>query len=211
MKLNAKKTKTMIFNFSTNKQFATKITLNGEPLLTVSEQKILGTILTSDLSWDRNTENMVKAANASMRLLHAASKFTRKLSDLKQIYTMFVRSLVETSVAVWHSGLTNLHREMIERVQISAMKAIFRKQYSNYKDALKIANLTTLEVRREKMCLKYAKDCLKVDKLKHIFPLNVKDHDMENRNMRKFKVNHAKTERYAKSSIPFLQRLLNKQ
>ena len=91
------------------------------------------------------------------------------------------------------------------------MKAIFRKQYSNYKDALKIANLTTLEVRREKMCLKYAKDCLKVDKLKHIFPLNVKDHDMENRNIRKFKVNHAKTERYAKSSIPFLQRLLNKQ
>ena len=80
-----------------------------------------------------------------------------------------------------------------------------------YKEALKIANLTTLEVRREKMCLKFAKDCLKIDKLKQMFPSNSKDHDMENRNTKKFKVNHAKTERYLKSSIPYLQRLLNTQ
>ena len=211
MKLNSKKTKCMIFNYSTNKQFATNIKLNGEVLKTVDEQKILGTIITSDLSWNKNTDSLVKGANASMRLLHAASKFTRKLSDLKQIYIMFVRSQLEKSVAVWHSGLTNLNKEMIERVQVSSMKAIFKKQYTNYKEALKIANLTTLEVRREKMCLKFAKDCLKIDKLKQMFPSNSKDHDMENRNTKKFKVNHAKTERYLKSSIPFLQRLLNTQ
>ena len=209
MKLNAKKTKTMIFNFSTNKQFATKITLNGEPLLTVSEQKILGTILTSDLSWDRNTENMVKAANASMRLLHAASKFTRKLSDLKQIYTMFVRSRVETSVAVWHSGLTKSNKEMIERIQRQSMKVIFRKQYSSYENAVKMAKMDTLDVRREKLCLQFAKNCLKIDKLKQMFPLNFKDHDMTQRKNEKFKVNHARTERYLQSSIPYLQRLLN--
>ena len=98
---------------------------------------------------------------------------------------------------------------MIERVQVAAMKAIFKKQFTSYKDALKIANMSTLEVRREKMCLKFAKDCLKIDKLKQMFPLNTKDHDMDNRNTKKFKVNHAKTERYFKSSIPFLQRLLN--
>ena len=65
---------------------------------------------------------------------------------------MFVRSQLEKSVAVWHSGFTNLNKEVIERVQVSSMKAIFKKQYINYKEALKIANLTTLEVRREKMC-----------------------------------------------------------
>ena len=90
---------------------------------------------------------------------------------------------------------------MIERVQVAAMKAIFKKQFTSYKDALKIANMSTLEVRREKMCLKFAKDCLKIDKLKQMFPLNTKDHDMDNRNTKKFKVNHAKTERYFKSSI----------
>ena len=124
---------------------------------------------------------------------------------------MFVRSQLEKSVAVWHSGLTNLNKEMIERVQVASMKSIFKKQYSNYKEALKIANLTTLDFRREKMCLKFAKDCLKIDKLKKMFPLKTKDHEMANRNTDRFKVNHAKTERYAKSSIPYLQRLLNKQ
>ena len=59
MKLNSKKTKTMIFNFSTNKQFVTNITLNGEPLKTVDDQKILGTIISSDLSWNKNTDNFI--------------------------------------------------------------------------------------------------------------------------------------------------------
>ena len=30
---------------------------------------------------------------------------------------------------------------MIERVQVAAMKAIFKKQFTSYKDALKIANI----------------------------------------------------------------------
>ena len=60
-----------------------------------------------------------------------------------------------------------------------------------------------LEVRREKLCLQFAKNCLKIDKLKQMFPLNVKDHDMTQRNCEKFKVNHAKTERYFQSSIPY--------
>ena len=207
--LNSKKTKTMIFNFSTNKQFVTNITLNGEPLKTVDDQKILGTIISSDLSWNKNTDNLVKGANRSMRLLHAASKFTRKLSDLKQIYTMFVRSHVETGVAVWHSGLTKVNRESIERIQKQAMKIIFRNQYTSYENALKLSKFTTLEVRREKLCLKFAKACLKVDKLKDMFPLEYKDHNMDKRNYQKFKINHAKTERYNQSSIPYLQRLLN--
>ena len=185
------------------------ITLNGEPLKTVDDQKILGTIISSDLTWNKNTDNLVKRANCSMRLLHAASKFTRKLSDLKQIYTMYVRSKVETGVAVWHSGLTKINIESIERIQKQAMKIIFKSQYSSYEDALKLAKFTTLEIRREKLCLKFAKECTRNEKLKDMFPLSFNDHNMDKRHLHKFKVNHAKTERYKLSSIPYLQRLLN--
>ena len=96
---------------------------------------------------------------------------------------MFVRSQLEKSVAVWHSGLTNLNKEMMERVQVSSMKAIFKKQYTNYKEALKIANLNTLDFRREKMCLKFAKDCLKIDKLKKM----QRQRDMQNHQSHIFK------------------------
>ena len=78
------------------------------------------------------------------------------------------------------------------------------------KNALKIAKFTTLQMRREKLCLKFAKECTRNDKLKDMFPLSFNDHNMDKRNYQKYKVNHAKTERYFQSSIPYLQRLLNK-
>ena len=44
-----------------------------------------------------------------------------------------------------------------------------------------------------------------------MFPLNVKSHQMELRNIENFNGNHANTERYMKSSISYMQRLMNKE
>ena len=44
-----------------------------------------------------------------------------------------------------------------------------------------------------------------------MFPLNKKLHCMKQRNKRKFVVNHANTERYYKSSIPYMQKLLSSE
>ena len=49
MKLNTKKSNIMIFNFSKNKQFTTRIKLGGEHLDVIEQTKLLGTTLTSDL------------------------------------------------------------------------------------------------------------------------------------------------------------------
>ena len=54
-------------------------------LETLKETKLLGVYLTDDLKWNKNTEELVKSANKRMRLLHLASKFTSKISDLKTI------------------------------------------------------------------------------------------------------------------------------
>ena len=209
MKVNSKKTKIMIFNFTNTKQFTTNIELDGEVLEIVDEHKLLGTILTSNLSWERNTQNLIRGANSAMKLLHAASKLTRKASDLKQIYTMFVRSRLETAVAVWHSRLTLEQSENLERVQKMAMRAIFKKQYSSYQDSVKLLKLDTLQIRRQKLNIKFARNCLKIDKIKNIFPLNDQVHNMEKRSYEKFHVNKANTERYRQSSVPYMQRLLN--
>ena len=57
------------------------------------------------------------------------------------------------------------------------------------------------------MSLKFAKNCLKNDKVKSFFPIN--ELKRITRNPEKFKVNFAKTKRYGNSTIPTLQRLLN--
>ena len=49
MVLNEKKTKVMIFNFTDNYKFTTKLSLNNTNLEIVQKTKLLGVILTDDL------------------------------------------------------------------------------------------------------------------------------------------------------------------
>ena len=61
----------------------------------MEETKLLGTIITSDLKWDKNTEKIVKRSYARMELLRKLSEFHPPNSDMKQVYITFVRSLLE--------------------------------------------------------------------------------------------------------------------
>ena len=60
MRLNEAKTKHIIFNFSKRDQFTTDLSVNEKKIEIVNETRLLGTILTSDLKWDKNTKEIVK-------------------------------------------------------------------------------------------------------------------------------------------------------
>ena len=209
MKLNVKKTKNIIFNFSKDKKFSTDVRIGNESIETVSETKLLGTIITDDLKWNKNTNNIVKETNKRMQLLHKASKFTNNTRDLKQIYMLQIRSKLDQSTVVWHSSLSQRNRNDLERVQKSALRCILGESYNGYEDALKKLGLVTLEERREQMCLKFAKECLKLDKMKILFPRNESSHSMLKRNPEFYKVVKSQTERFRKSAIPSMIRMLN--
>ena len=116
MVINETKTKYMIINPSRNLQFVTNLKLNNTLLENVNEIKILGTTITNDLKWDRNTEEIVKKANPRMQILHKISAFKPSIEDMKQIYISYVRSILEQSSNVWHSSLTNKNEEDLERI-----------------------------------------------------------------------------------------------
>ena len=209
MLLNVQKTKNVIFNFSKNSQFTTEIKLKGEKIETVNETKLLGTVLTDKLDWNKNTQSIVKEANKRMSFLHKSSRFTTSKKDLKKIYILQVRSKLEQSAVVWHSSLSQKCKNMLERVQKSALRIIMGSRYTNYNDALIKLGLQSLDERRQLLCAKFAKKCLMVEKLKRMFPLNGSLHDMKKRGHEKYIVNKAFTERYKLSAIPYMQRLLN--
>ena len=132
---------------------------------------MLGTIITDDLKWRRNTEYLVKKANQRMKMLHIASKFTSKFSDLKTIYKLFIRSILEQSAVVWHSSLNIKDSDELERVQKSATKIIMGNKYSDYDNALKFLQIDRLSERRKKLCLNFAKKSIIHEKARKIFPL----------------------------------------
>ena len=122
-----------------------------------------------------------------------------------------IRSKLEQSAVVWHSSLTQKDKNDLERVQKSALKLILKERYTNYKDALNVIKMDSLEMRREKLCLKFAKSCLRNEKVADMFPMNKKDHAMGRRQNEKFVIRKARTERLQRSAVVHMQRLLNNE
>ena len=209
MKLNTKKTKNMIFNFTTKKQFNTRMKLDDEIVETVSSTKLLGTIITNDLKWNLNTASLVKKANARMVLLRNVASFTKNRDDLSTIYKLFIRSTLETNSCVWHSQLTQENTQDLERIQKSAFKVILGKDYESYESAQNILKLDSLEDRRKNLSLKFASKCIENNKTKNMFPLKTKRLTNITRHTEKFTTTRARTKRLQVSAIPYMEKLLN--
>ena len=118
---------------------------------------------------------------------------------------------MEQSAVVWHSGLTQKNILALERVQKSAVRLIMGAKYKDYNDDLKRLNLENLEKRRDNLCLKFAKNCLKTEKVKGIFKKHESNHKMKKRKTKLFQEKMIKTKRYKNSSIPYMVKLLNKE
>ena len=143
-----------------------------------------------------------------MSLLRKLVGFGAQKNDLVLIYILFIRSLLEYCSEVWHSSITIEEKDDLERVQKCAMRIILGKNYVSHENSLKELKLEKLVDRRESLCLKFARKCVENPKTTKWFPKNPpNEHDLRNPN--KFLVTHAKTERFKKSSIPYLQNLLN--
>ena len=67
----------------------------------------------------------------------------------------------------------------MERVQKAAVRVIMGKSYKNYTNSLSELKLYSLEKRRELLSLRFAKNCLRNEKMKNLFPLKELKHKME--------------------------------
>ena len=157
----------MIFNFTKKYQFTTRMSLNNENLEIVKSTKLLGLIMSENLKWDENTNFLVKKAYKRMELLRKVAHFTVSKEEKRNIYVLYIRSILEQSCVVWHSSLTQDNENDLERVQKAAVKVILGKEYpENYEQALVRADLDTLKERRTKLCKEFAKNVYKMKKLK---------------------------------------------
>ena len=123
-----------------------------------------------------------------MELLRKVACISPGIEDLRIIHTLYFRSILEHSATVWHSSLTEDNRDDLERVQKTALKVTLWDRYKSYKNALNILNLETLSERRDTLCLTFALRSSKHQKMKQMFPLNDKIHNMGTRNPEKYKV-----------------------
>ena len=144
-----------------------------------------------------------------MIILHKLYEFNLPVAEMITIYILFIRSILEYSCVIWHSSITVEECVSLERVQKTALRIILKSDYCDYSTALKLTNLKTLKERRKDLSLSFAKKCLKSGKSADLFPRNKKNLNL--RPKEKYFVTPARTERLARSTIPYLQRLLNEE
>ena len=171
--------------------------------------KILGTLVTDRMSWDENCQHLIKKVNARMQLLRNIQSFGATHSEMVHLWTVFCRSVLEQSCAVWHSSLTQENTDDLERTQKSFCKIVLQENYTTYESALLKLDLETLQERRESLQLKFAKSGIKYEKLSDLLPETKRISKTETRNQENFKVDFANTERLKRSSIITMQRQLN--
>ena len=60
------------------------------------------------------------------------------------------------------------------------------------------------------MSLRFAKKCLRNEKIKDLFPMKKFKHKMKKRNSRKYETKQINTKRFERSALPYMTNLLNK-
>ena len=89
MLINSKKTKAMIFNFTHNFKFNTRLRNNNMNIDVVPEMKILGTIITQDINWNRNTQHIIQKVNKRMLLIKKIMSFWASIQEMVHFWILY--------------------------------------------------------------------------------------------------------------------------
>ena len=208
MKINSSKTKAILFNPCKQLDFAPKLTLGGQELEVVEKVRLLGVTISADMKWHDNTKDIVARAYKKLWILRRLKSIGASPTDLVKVYSKQIRCIMELAAPAWQGSITENERIDLERVQKSACRIILGVNYLSYSRALDSLNLESLDYRRMKLSVKFALKAEKSDKFKSWF---VPKHKTRNTRSQpsKYIEPFAKSERFWKSPLCFLTRVLN--
>ena len=149
MRVNESKTKEMLIYFGTkhNPSELARIHINSKEIERVESFKLLGIVLSSDLSWSAQDDYMLRKVAKRMYCIHYLVRARVKDTDVLTIYCSVIRTVLEYACPVWHPGLTQKQSDEIEKIQKRCLKLIYPNL--SYNHALATSGLTKLQERRE--------------------------------------------------------------
>ena len=209
MKLNASKCFHMEITFARQPEIPPAISIDATRLQVVSEIKLLGIYIQSDLKWDKHMNEVVKRANGKLYMLRLLKSHGLPRCDLLTIFQSYVRPVLEYAAPVWHGGITRNQNDKLERIQKRALRIIFGDQYTTYDETLQLISLSTLEERRETLCTTFIKKTMdttsQFEQFIPAWPANRRTL----RSTTKVPELKYKTNRMKNSPLPYLIRLFN--
>ena len=196
----------MLFNKSRKWDFPPEISFsNNENLEYLYQIKLVGIIVSDDLRWEKNTQYICRKETERMWILRRMKKSKLDTEILLDTYTKEIRTILELAVPVWHSGLTLKQTRDIERIQKTALYIILEESYLDYDVACTLLGIEPLNLRRDQLCLKFAKKDVK--KENSLFTKT--ENNGRTRQNNPVKEPKCNSIRFFKSRILYLSKLLN--
>ncbi|XP_066299133.1 uncharacterized protein [Branchiostoma lanceolatum] len=137
MAANVKKTKDMVISCRKEAVNPPPLTLNGERVERVRKFKLLGVIVSDDLSWGPHIDYILSKVRPRLHYLRLSKRAGLPADVLLDIYKAFIRPVLEYGSPVW-GGLPRGLAEELEKVQRSCCRII----------SIPYEQLPTLESRR---------------------------------------------------------------
>ena len=195
MKLNSSKTKCMPFVNSLTKDFEPQLTIEKDRCLEVIYKlKLVGLVITSDLSWNSHVEYTIGRVN---KILWQITRFKRLGAPRVKLITLYiikVRSVLMFGAASFHSSLSQELSRKLELQQKKALAIILGSQYKNYNNALALTQLPRLDTFRKETCLQWAIKAQLNPKHTDLFPL--RQTEVNTRNSYIFREYFCRTTKY---------------
>ena len=210
MRLNCEKTKVFIANFTKNHQVESLLTIPDQqtPIQTTTETKLLGYWLTTDMKPEMHVNHIVSKCYKRLWAVRKLKNTGVPSEDILKFYTMKIRSVLESSCPAFHSMLTIEDSNDIERIQKITLKIILGPSYESYDSACNQLKIETLKTRRQTLSLNFALRLLDCPQHQNFFRYTEK-RDIFLRKQPLLHTPLAQTDRYKKSPLPYLTKLLN--
>jgi hypothetical protein len=119
---SAHKTESMVIGFKHKVEQHPSIFFQGLEILRVNKHKHLGLWFQSDLNWDYQINEMHSKASKRLNILKYF-KYIIQRNKLENMYTMFIRPLLEYADCVWN-GASVLDLEKLDNVQNEALRIV---------------------------------------------------------------------------------------
>ena len=200
MVLNPSKTYEMVIA-GRKPQTAPPVTIGDRTIERVTVTKLVGVHIQSDLKWDIHVSYMVSKASKKLHFLSTLKKSRMNSKDLVNFYTSIVRSQLEYAAPVFATSLPNCLVEKLESIQKRAMFIIFPGL--DYIEALKKANIVTLEERRMNICKTFFQSIQCQDSVLNYLLPKQRQSNYCLRKKTKYDKTKCKTNRFKNSFIPY--------
>ena len=200
MVLNPTKTYEMVFT-GRKTDVVPPITIEDNPIERVSVTKLVGVYIQADLKWDKHVSYMVSKAAKKLHFLSILKKSQMSCKDLVNFYVTKIRCQLEYAAPVFATSFTHCLIEKIESIQKRAMFIIFPGH--EYTQALKMANIDTLEHRRLMICKAFFQKIQNSDSVLSYLLQKQRQNRYSLRKVSKFEKPKCKTSRFKNTFVPY--------